>query len=749
MNKSWERIIRDSYSKRWLVIAAMLFVVAAWQAPNAPAALQSTKRKAKKKSAPKPPPPKAVGAAGLIAVAQHELQLGHFDAAVEYATSAAGKAPSLSDYAHYVRAQAEYKLKNYSEVDKSVTQIFNQLPISPLTGAGAALAVNSDLDGDRPKNALELIKKYYDRIPQPNADLLFAKCFRANGDLAQAAEYYQRVYYGYPTASEAAIAATSLAEMKPKMGDAYPPVMPPAMLGRAEKLIRYHRPADARIELAAAIPQLGGEQRDLAQVRLGEVDYFAGNSKAAFEFLSALKVEDGEADAERVAYLVRCTRKLDKTADVTPFLQELEQHHANSSWRLDALMTVADQARTQNDLKTAMPLYRACATTFGRNPKAAFCNWRVAYDNYRNRTADAADSLKFYVQQFPESEDTTDALYFLARFYQQKNDDASARAAYDALVSHFPNTYFATLAVERLKEPAIKAAVPNPALQSWLHDVPWTKRDQFPSFKPGPVAQKRLDRAELLQLTGLTDWAEGELRFGARVDGEQNNVYALQLAKYAWARHAPDETLHYVKLYAPDYLYMPLDQAPLEFWQLAFPLPFRPAIETYSQQQNLDPFFVAALIRQESDFNIKEKSDANAYGLMQLVPATGRSMARHFGIRRLDTSQLVTADRNIQLGTYYLRTLANQFGGQMELALAAYNAGPGRAALWRSWGPFSEPAEQVEAIAFHETRLYVQIVLRNADIYRRLYAGTKADVPAYQPKPAPKTKPKAKRTLHS
>jgi soluble lytic murein transglycosylase len=747
MNKNWERIIRGSYFSLFFVGALLLTAMPVGLLTVAPAAAP-TKRK-KKKATPKPPPPKAVGAAGLIAVAQHEVQQGNFAAAVEYATSAASKAPSLADYAHYVRAEAEYKLKNYSEVDKSVTQVFNTLPISPLTGAAAALVVNADLDGDRPKTALELIKKYYDRIPQPGADLLFAKCFRANGDLAQAAEYYQRVYYSYPTASEAADAATSLAEIKPKMGDAYPPVMPPAMLERAEKLIRYHRPAEARNELAAAIPQLAGEQRDLAQVRLGEVDYFSGNAKAAFEFLTALKVEDTEADAEREAYLVHCTRKLDSSADVTPFLQELEQHHANSSWRLDALVGVADQARSQNDLKTAIPLYRACATTFGHNPKAASCNWRVAYDDYKNNAAGAADSLRFYVQGFPDSEDTTDALYFLGRYYQAKSDNGSARAAYEALLSHFPNTYFATLAVQRMKEPAVKSAVPNPQLQAFLHDVPWAKRDQFPSFTPGPVAKKRLARAELLQLTGLNDWAEGELRFGARNDGEQNNVYALQLAKYAWARNAPDDTLHYIKMYAQGYLYMPLDQAPLEFWELAFPLPFRSQIENYSSQQNLDPFLVAALIRQESDFNIRERSDSNAYGLMQLLPSTARPLARHFGLRRIDTSQLMTPDRNIQLGTYYLRTLLNQFNNQMELVLAAYNGGPGRAARWRNWGPFNEPAELVEAIPIHETRLYVQIVLRNADVYRRLYANMKADVPAYTPKPAPKTTPKAKRKLHS
>jgi soluble lytic murein transglycosylase len=259
----------------------------------------------------------------------------------------------------------------------------------------------------------------------------------------------------------------------------------------------------------------------------------------------------------------------------------------------------------------------------------------------------------------------------------------------------------------------------------------------------------RIERAQLLQLTSLNDFAEGELKFGARSDDDQSNVYAFELAKFAAARQAPDQALRYIKAYAPGYLYMPLDQAPITFWRLAFPLPFRDCVERHSRAQGLDPFLVSALIRQESEFNPKVISHANAYGLMQLLPSTGRQLARHFGIRRLRTNQLLTPDRNVQLGTYFFRNLLDSFGGQPELALASYNAGPGRANLWRTWGPFREQAEFIETVPFHETRGYIQIVLRNADVYRRLYAGTVPDVPAYRAKPAPKSKPHKRRTHRS
>lgn len=693
--------------------------------------------------------PKVAGAAGLIAVAQHQLDVGNLSSAAEYAKSASSNAPALDDYAQYIRAQAEYGLKNYGDVVTAAARVFNEVPMSPFIGSAAALAVRADLDNNSAKQALDLIKQYMDRIPQPEADLLLARCLDGNGDLQQATEYYQRVYYDYPTAKEATDAANALVDMKRRLGDAYPPPTPAAMLGRAQKLFESNNPAGARIELAAAIPQLSGAQRDLAEVRLGEADFFDNHVQAAFQYLIALKVDDPESNAERLSYLIRCARKLDRHADVKPFLKQLEEQHPSSLWRLDALIFVADQARIDNDRDGYLLLYRACAATFSGDPRSAWCHWRIAFDSYRTGANEAYDLLRKHIQQYPDSQDVNDALYYLGRLDEQKNDLASAHACFNELVARFPNTYYAVMARQRLQNPAVQAAKPDPTMVDFLESVHWPPRPEFPSFTPGETAQSRIDRAQLLDKTGLTDFAENELKFGAQNDGEQQNVYAFELAKSAAARNAPDQAMRYIKIYAPGYLYMPLDQAPVPFWELAFPIPYRISIEQRSHEQHLDPFLVAALIRQESEFNAKVISHANAYGLMQLLPSTGRGLARHCGIRRFSAVQLLIPDRNIQLGTYYFRNLLDSYGGQTEIALASYNAGPGRANLWRTWGPFREPGEFIETVPFHETRGYVQIVLRNVDLYRRLYSGIAPDVPTYQPKPPPKRRHSKRSRAHS
>jgi soluble lytic murein transglycosylase len=129
---------------------------------------------------------------------------------------------------------------------------------------------------------------------------------------------------------------------------------------------------------------------------------------------------------------------------------------------------------------------------------------------------------------------------------------------------------------------------------------------------------------------------------------------------------------------------------------------------------------VAGLIRQESVFNPRAASTANAYGLMQLLVPTGRVVAQRYGVDRPVTVESLFEPRlNIQLGTGYLRDNLNKFG-RIEYVAAAYNAGPGRAVAWRASLPL-EIDEWAEAIPFRETRGYVQGVVRNTMQYRRLY----------------------------
>jgi soluble lytic murein transglycosylase len=136
----------------------------------------------------------------------------------------------------------------------------------------------------------------------------------------------------------------------------------------------------------------------------------------------------------------------------------------------------------------------------------------------------------------------------------------------------------------------------------------------------------------------------------------------------------------------------------------------------------------AGLIRQESTFQADIVSHANAVGLMQVLPKTGKLLAKQLKIR-YTKAKLFDPEYNLELGMLYIAGLLKSTG-EPEYALAAFNAGEDRIAAWRAERNYEEIPELVESIPFTETRDYVQIVMRNADVYRQVYGPGAPQTPA-------------------
>jgi len=153
---------------------------------------------------------------------------------------------------------------------------------------------------------------------------------------------------------------------------------------------------------------------------------------------------------------------------------------------------------------------------------------------------------------------------------------------------------------------------------------------------------------------------------------------------------------------------------------LRYPAPYRKLVQDYSQQLDLDEAWVYGLVRQESRFVHTARSSAGASGLMQLMPATARWVAKRLGINGHHTTLTETVDSNIGLGTYYLRQVLDSVDKHMVLASAGYNAGPRRARDWAASRPL-EGAIYIETIPFAETREYVKKVMNNTLYYARLF----------------------------
>ena len=139
------------------------------------------------------------------------------------------------------------------------------------------------------------------------------------------------------------------------------------------------------------------------------------------------------------------------------------------------------------------------------------------------------------------------------------------------------------------------------------------------------------------------------------------------------------------------------------------------------KQYDLDPFLVLSLIRQESAFNARVTSTANAIGLMQLIPPTAKQVARSLGQGTPSKENLMDPIVNVRLGIEYLNHLLVSFNHNMVYALAAYNAGPTKVRQWVALRSNMHPLEFIESIPYTETRNYVKKILRNYAIYLSLY----------------------------
>lgn len=672
------------------------------------------------------------GALAHLALGVASLEQKDFPRSIQHMKTAAARLPKIQDYADYYLASAQLQAKDEADIAKELAVFEDAQIASPLASRAVVLKAKALVDLKNPTEAVRALRERDGELPQPDADLTLAAAYEAASDPLNAALYYQRVYFGYPDTDAANRASAALVLLKDAMGSAYPPPTPALMLGRGDKLLAEHEYVHARQEFAAMAPQLTGIEQDRARVRVGASDFLRGETAAASRYLESLDLARSDADAERLYYLAECQRRANDNDERLETLKRLSREYRASPWRLKALVSAGNYYLLQNRPDLFAPLYRAVYEDFPDDPMAPYCHWKVTWSAYVQRRPDAGERLHEQLERYPTDPRASAAMYFLGRLSEAHNEFSAARTYYSRILSLYPNFYYATRARERLADPKLVASEPSPKVVQYLNGIPFSERRVSAERELSSTTRLRIERARLLASAGLTDLAESELRFGARNDG-QPHLLALELARTA---PAPYVGLRYMKSLAPDYLSTPIEEMPRAFWEFLFPLPYQKDLVGSAASQNLDPYIVAALIRQESEFNPAAVSRKSAYGLTQLLPSTARQLARRSGVRRFRTSMLLQPSTNLRLGSRYLRTMLDECGGKWEETLASYNAGKTHVDQWRTWDSFQEPAEFVETIPFTETREYVQAVLRNAAIYRRLYGTARAALPSTDGVPA-------------
>jgi len=660
-----------------------------------------------------------------------------FTGAISHLRAARSVAP-LSDYVTYHLAYSELLT---GDVDGALALLSayraNPIDSSPLVGKISLVygrALLDKRDPDDAAKALSVLQSDYKILPQPDGDFALGLAYEALGEQPQGALSYERVFYEYPNTDLAAQSWTAIERLRTALGKDFPAASAKQQLDRCEKWLDAKQYAKARQEFLTLSESLPGAEKDDAKAGVGASDYLAGSFYAAFVYLKALHVTRPEADAERLYYLTEAAHKTDEDAEMRDAVRQLGEHYPQSAWRLRALIAAGDHYLVRNEREKYIPLFKTAADNFPPDSSTAYSHWKVAWDAYLNGKPDRAILLREQVERYPDDSRAGTALYFLGRLAEGDGRLGEARAYYDRLNTQFPHFFYGVLARKQMRE-TVAGAKPDDVAVMWLGDVDWPMHRDLSATAPNAATERRIERARLLMDASLPDIAEAELRYGAKMENEQPQLLAMELAQSAESSY---RALRVMKSFSADYLSLPLDKAPAKFWQMLFPLPYKEALFVNARERGLDPYDVAALIRQESEFNPAARSRANAYGLMQLRPATGSMLGREQGMKTVPTSLLLNPGVSIKLGTEYLRQQLVSWDGDFFRTLAAYNAGPGRVHQWLQWrSDYREPAEFVESIPFTETREYIQAVLRNADIYRELYSGKNAVTPESPAKTPP------------
>ncbi len=617
----------------------------------------------------------------------------------------------LPDYMLFWSAQVDRNLNNNSSALDQLQALRRDYPQSVMDPLALQALAETAIALNQPQQALDALASA--KNVEENTALLFLRAQaheQADGKIAAAGDYLE-VYDRYPLSTQADEAGEKISFFESTLGTSFPQPLMSERLLRANILFEAHHWQDAENAYSDALPKLEGSDEDLAHLRIADCIVQLGGDPS---LLASVQFQAQDVDAERLYYLSQAYRSANDETNMLATLAQVQSRAPASPWAERALFAVGNYYWVKLDRDKAAAEYQQVADKFPTSDDAINAQWRVAWAAYMDRSAGAADLIEEFLQAHPDSAYTPDALYWLARLAQKKNAPV-ARAYFTKLQTRFPNTYFAMRSAAPLRAlrrgrvaalPVLDAIPPIPPAREVLQSTP-------------AAALPFVQRSVALETIGFDDSAMLELH--AAYDATRAPALQFALARAAANGEHYGGAIAAMHVVYPSLEARPYAAEPREAWMLAFPLPYAAQIRSDARRTRTDPMVIAGLIHQESAFEKDAHSYANAFGLMQLVPETAGRYARQLRMG-FSEDRLLEPEYNLRLGTVYFGELMRSFHSA-EAALAAYNAGEDRVALWQSGQKYSELPEFVESIPFTQTREYVEIVMRNAAIYRRLYGG--------------------------
>ncbi|MBA3769685.1 MAG: transglycosylase SLT domain-containing protein [Blastocatellia bacterium] len=549
--------------------------------------------------------------------------------------------------------------------------------------------------------------------------LLTAKAYEAQGAQGESLKSYRRVYFfaaGTGAAKEAEGKLTSL-------GQSLQPLDDIEHLTRAESFLVQKNYRQAAAIFSEAGPNAKAWAPPAWRLKMITAYSNAGQMEAALKSLAEIPSIAPERQ-EGLRLIVVGHARVRAWPQARAAADELRRAFPNSKLLARTFIDAGLAAREAKNRIEEQYFFNTAVSAFPNALEVAQAQFEFAWTQHEadNFTA-SSQMLTEHLARYA-GKDTANrgiAGYWSARDSERAGKIAEACALYDGVIYRYGANWYGYLAQSRLA--ALKSrgecrsmAAPNPTVAKAVASL------RIVTVAPETAREAELERAEKsdeLSIVGLFDWAILELEEAKKTAGNSPKINLALARHHRWKG---DNTAAFVALRPsyPDYAQMFPEEMGREEWEIFYPLTNWAEISRWASIRNLDKYQVAGLIRQESVFQPRAKSPANAYGLMQLLLPTAKATARKYGTS-VPTSyeELFSPPLNIELGTAYMRDQFDKFG-RIEYVAVAYNAGPGRVGPWRASLP-PEIDEFVEKIPFKETKSYVQGVVRNTAQYRRLY----------------------------
>jgi soluble lytic murein transglycosylase len=627
-------------------------------------------------------------------------------------TSSAQQEP-FGEYAMYDAGLAELRLGRFAEGRHLFQRVLERRPIGYLAEA-AALGEAECAEALKDYAAAAAI---YERLSAtkttaPEEVLMrLGGAAKAAGDFEKAGEAFGRAFYDFPLTASAPLAGVEYAALPNVQRIAPGNERYKRELGRGERLFGARQYTEARKVFQMLRSVASGDDRELVDLRLAECDYYQKRLRSARDAVKPY-INKASRKGEALFIYALAVGDLGDRAEYLKTIRRIVAGFPAERWAEEALNNLATRHIIADQDDEADGVLRELYEKYPRGSHAERAAWKVGWRAYRQgKFYDTVRLFERAAADFPRSDYRPSWLYWAGRAHDRLNEPALAGERYMLAAADYMNSYYGRLALNRLD-----GRMPPPRVLG------------EPTSVLPPPPTEAIIRA-LLAVERYDD-ALNELRYAERTWGDSPAIQAT----IAWAYYHKGQSetgaerftllrgsITLMRRAYPQFMAAGGQDLPREILTVIFPLAYWDLIRTYSAQHDLDPYLVSALMAQESTFVPDIRSHANAYGLMQLIPATARQMARK--LKMTYSSRLLTnPEANIRMGTTYLAEKIREFGG-VHLALASYNAGETPVRRWIAGHPgLTDREEFIDDIPYPETQNYVKRLLGTAEDYRRLYS---------------------------